>query len=345
MHCVLHIGLHKTGSTSVQLTLSRAREHLDKIGLLYPAKPQQDYSKFVSHHGLAAQISGYDPGGIPAEYMGPTLSELTKQIDARRPEYLILSSETFSTPFEGRAEDSQLIRALLRRETSIAVVVMIRPQTEMIEASYVEGVMSFYNYVPFGEYLRAAITEPFFDYRKRLQAWIGSYKMKFVPLPYGFGVPRNRLTHAILEAGGIPRSITRTLPDTCQVNQNPGAMTIAAMRALVPHMWRLQNDPVRDDLKAFVLAEAEARGWISDRFSGYLPSDMGMVEDRFARLNDEFAKELWNRRWEDVFPSNGETRRRNEIDLTTAPPELLEEFGDFRRKVEDYLATIRQGRG
>src|ERR1700748_1157963 len=109
MHCLVHIGVHKTGSTSFQLAMSRFRWQFSEIGLLYPAQPWLDFDKFVCHHGLAAQVTGRRLDWIPAEYMGPTLEELELAIDDHRPNYIVLSSEEFSQSFARRADENDLI--------------------------------------------------------------------------------------------------------------------------------------------------------------------------------------------------------------------------------------------
>src|SRR5580704_11848393 len=102
MRCLIHIGVHKTGSTAFQITMSRFRWQFGEAGLLYPAASFTDYDKFVCHHGVASELIGQQLDSIPAEYSGPDIDELRRVIDKRKPSYIVLSSEEFSKPFAAR---------------------------------------------------------------------------------------------------------------------------------------------------------------------------------------------------------------------------------------------------
>ncbi len=344
MHCLIHIGVHKTGSTAFQIAMSRFRWQLGELGLLYPAEPFLEFDKFVCHHGLAGKVIGQPLDQVPAEYIGPNIEQLEQAIDESNPNYIVLSSEEFSTPFAGRAEDDPLIKMLLRRGCSISVVAMIRPQVELLQSSYIEGVMAFFNYVKFKEYLALAIAQPFFNYSRRLSPWTSSSKFSFVAVPYTKALQHQRLAETILRAGGIPDEIINAagVSTSGGVNPNPGAMTVAAVRYLVPNLPRLQFDPLRDRLKGFVFEEAERRGWLAVPYRGYSKSDVDHVRKHFQKSNSGFAKRHWGEKWSDVFGVGARSEwKSNELDLETISDSVREELESFGKAIEAHLATMR----
>jgi hypothetical protein len=345
MHCLIHIGVHKTGSTAFQLAMSRSRWQLREIGLLYPAKPYLQFDKFVCHHGLAERMVGQQFDGIYDEYTGLSAEELEQAIEDGKPHYIVLSSEVFSIPFAGRAENDPLIKLLLRRGCSISVVAMIRPQVGLLHSSYMEGVMSFFNYVKFREYMTIAVKLPFFKYSSRLSPWTSSQKISFVAVPYSKVLKHHKLTETILKAGGIPEKIIDAahFSKTERINQNPGAMTIGACRYFIPHLHQLQFDPLRDKLKAFVFEEAERRGWTDVPYQGYTKPDVDYVRKRFQQGNSEFAQRYWGRKWSEVFGiSSRPTWQSNEVDLETISAAVRKEFDSFQQTIEAHLMMMRK---
>jgi hypothetical protein len=342
--CVLHIGVHRTGTTSYQLTMSRARASLLAAGILYPAEPGAPLDKFIAHHGLAGQLTGDPLTTTPAEYRGPTLAQLEAEIDATKPSYLVLSSEAFSMGSKGNVDDSELIKLLVRKGFDITAVAVIRPQVEMLQSAYVEGVMSFFNYIKFLEYIRAAIVDPFFDYSKRLVAWTQSKSVSFVAIPYVNAVDQENLAHAILRGGGIPAKVVEAsaIPRPERLHANPGALTVAAMRWLVPHLYKFQFSSFRDDLREFALQEADRRGWMQTPYQGYTNTAAKIVHDRYGKTNSEFSRKHWNKEWTEIFPQDLKRKRvSNEVDFDTISPSLRLEFEDFRKKLTDHHTSLQ----
>lgn len=341
--CLIHIGVHKTGSTSFQLSLSRVRQQLSDVGVLYPAQPDLLFDKFVAHHRIAATLTGQDFSSEAVEY-GPSLSELESAIRETEHDQLILSSESFSMPFSQNAEESPLVRMLLREGYKITVVALVRPQVELLQAAYVEGVTSFFNYISFAEYLEMAIHDPFFDYPKRLRPWTESGHLTFVAIPYNRKVRSQNLSEIILSAGGISVGsdlIERLKPE--HINQNPGALTIAAIRWFVPHLSELQFDPLRDELKAFILADARRLGWDQEPFHGHTAQTVRQIRGEFKKSNAKFALSSWGRKWSELFARERRKLECNEINLELADPELRRKFNAFRLRVQAHHARLKSG--
>ncbi len=61
---LLHVGAHKTGTTSIQHTLAANRSWLAENGIYYPDPKPFFHSQSVAHHDLAHALAGNSPGQL-----------------------------------------------------------------------------------------------------------------------------------------------------------------------------------------------------------------------------------------------------------------------------------------
>lgn len=87
---VLHIGRHKTGTSSVQRYLSKNREALKRDGVLYPDLGILSGRIEIAHHELALAINRGDTSAIEV-----FLGEIERQQNEANSSTLVLSSESF----------------------------------------------------------------------------------------------------------------------------------------------------------------------------------------------------------------------------------------------------------
>jgi hypothetical protein len=100
MEIIIHVGLHKTGTTTLQNRLFGLREELLGLGILYPATGL--YDNFRAGHALL-------PGCLEAGHaainrsnprrsldIGHYISMLERETERHRPKAVIISSEVFS---------------------------------------------------------------------------------------------------------------------------------------------------------------------------------------------------------------------------------------------------------
>ena len=69
--CYIHVGTHKTGTTSIQRFLALNRERFADAGVLLPRAGCDNSPEYVSHHQLAYELTRsahFDPqyGGLDA---------------------------------------------------------------------------------------------------------------------------------------------------------------------------------------------------------------------------------------------------------------------------------------
>ncbi len=129
---VLHIGTHKTATTTIQNWLARHRRALGRTGFVYP-----DLGPITGHHGLAMQWLDLPaifalPGGPEAAW------ERIARHHAASDATVILSSEEFSRGRPGPGVDFGAIRARFSDYESVEVVCALRDQLSYLQSIYLE---------------------------------------------------------------------------------------------------------------------------------------------------------------------------------------------------------------
>jgi hypothetical protein len=149
----LHIGLHKTGSTSIQYFLSHNRKRLAELGYLYP-------SKRINHCNLASALKKYSENNYYPEW-----EKTIKEIESSNLEKIIISSEVF---VESKTDEiiKRLAEKLKNYQTKI--IVYIRRQDRILESSFTQKVKSGVAYNSLEHYLQKRSSV---NYWEKIDAW------------------------------------------------------------------------------------------------------------------------------------------------------------------------------
>lgn len=164
--CFLHIGTHKTGSTSIQVSLKQSREALARRGYLYPAAGTPPGSH--GQHNIGWQLRGDrrfspEPG---------TIDDLLEEID-RTGLDVVLSSEDLECTTENL---SSLVGKLEERGFAVSIVVYLREQADYAKSLYIELTRHGLDRT-FGEFVAEIVADRkvrwkdwvfYFDYRAML---------------------------------------------------------------------------------------------------------------------------------------------------------------------------------
>ena len=129
---VLHIGTHKTATTTIQDMFHKNAPLLEKHGLIYPR-----IGRVTGHHGLA-----YDWSALPPVYKLDSSSLDAFGWIAReyadRDATVFLSSEEFSRDNPKASVDFAAVRERLAPFDEIEVICVLRTQWQFIQSIYLE---------------------------------------------------------------------------------------------------------------------------------------------------------------------------------------------------------------
>jgi hypothetical protein len=127
--CFLHIGTHKTGTTSIQHVLSRSGSALAEKGYFYPRSGRLE--ELPGHHNLAWEISG----DRRFRQNAGTSDDLIREVKDESAD-IILSSEDFGASLDHEARFSAFISLLESSGFRVTIIVYLRNQIDFLPRVY-----------------------------------------------------------------------------------------------------------------------------------------------------------------------------------------------------------------
>lgn len=122
---IVHAGLHKTGSSSIQVFCNRQTQCLRESGVLYP----NEFNLNGAHHPLVPIVSSCD-----AFQLTQVLAEWKAQCMASGLNKIVVSSEDFEYI---NAPALRVLRECAESaELDLKAIIYIRPQSDLIESQY-----------------------------------------------------------------------------------------------------------------------------------------------------------------------------------------------------------------
>ena len=147
MRATLHIGTHKTETTSIQEACLAAREELLAQGILYPnAGRKQDRVGRARHVVLS-----HARDGSPRQ--ARALQRLFREIDATGAQHLVLSTEGWCSP-KRHAQLVRVVQDLRRAGFEVEAVVFLRNRHRYARSHFREWTQNWRNARPMGRYVQ-----------------------------------------------------------------------------------------------------------------------------------------------------------------------------------------------
>jgi hypothetical protein len=157
--CYIHIGTHKTGTTSIQRLLARNSATLLERGFLYPESGRMDEAH-PGHHNIAWQVTRdrrFD------KRLG-TIDDLAREVRARH-EHVVLSSEDFESAVGGGTGLGDLVARMRSLGFRVTVVLYVRKQWEYLPRVYCT-LLHFGFHEPFERMLECTLERGEFGWRE-----------------------------------------------------------------------------------------------------------------------------------------------------------------------------------
>lgn len=157
--CVLHVGTHRTGTTSLQVALHGAAVELSRRGWLYPAiggPPGAPHG----HHNVAWELTGdrrHDRslGGVEELLAAVERSQLS----------VIVSSEDFGSAVFCGSRLGELVESLRAQGLGVELLVYLRNQIDFARSLYFT-ILNFAVDRPFADYLAEILSTGRFRWRE-----------------------------------------------------------------------------------------------------------------------------------------------------------------------------------
>ena len=180
----LHIGTHKTGTTTLQKFFFKNREVLLQRGLYYPTEGSYFFQEGKNHSLLAHALRSERPEFLP-DNLTFTLEGCVNDIqaDIRKsdaPE-IVISSEHFS--FNSSKEEVERLKNVFDPIASeVHVILYLRRQDHRIESGYSQMIKRGYRVAPFESFIQWMLNAPdqSLDYEKKVKLFADVFGAKNV---------------------------------------------------------------------------------------------------------------------------------------------------------------------
>lgn len=161
----LHVGCHRTGSTSIQAALLASRARLRRLGVLHPRTGLITQAHHAFGYAILAQRSPW--GGLAS--FDDLQSTLAAEIAASRCHSVVMSSELFTDIVDAAAASAEVrdrLRRFLAMFAEVRILCVVRHQLPLLESAYRFEVLWKHTAEQrgFSDYVRQRMAEPHFAY-------------------------------------------------------------------------------------------------------------------------------------------------------------------------------------
>lgn len=307
--CYIHVGPHKTGTTSIQWFLQENSAELLAHGYFVP----ESETKRGAHHALAEALAGLDVG----KHREPLVTRSIEAIAETPAPAIIISSEALEGLFGGRQNTRTFFKRLDELNLQPKIILFPRNQPQWINSSYASTVKSF---------RRSDSFEPAaYGFAASLQArfsrWIElteTHGAELIARPFNKETLLRGVIPEFLHSIGITASHFRDR--AVRRNEAVGPFTVSVarevLRSIGKEMTWLQAKKCKRQLADY----CRQNNCLDTGYCGLSAPLARHVEEQLRSDNDLFAQAMWGKSWADVFaadvtepftPNDFELRRPN----------------------------------
>lgn len=326
--CVIHTGLHKTGTTAVQARLAASAEALRAAGILYPAAGRaKGAHTSPAHHRVAATVLNG-----PADAAGEqAMRDLAAEIAGTPHRALVISSELVSSSLL-KGQPFRVPAYFAALGYRVKLLTYLRQQGDFLVSRYVQQVKTLRETRSFAQFCAPALADPEhqadrIDRAARARGMVAEFR-PFSAALRREGIERPFLTGLLAlcevaegaEAEALAaRLLASPLP---RVNERIGPLDLALRRSIVRG---IENGPSfcpdhRRYVERRIAAALATAGRRSEpRYDVADAAFLAQIEAGFGATNDAFARRVWGMGWHEAFGGAPVPVEPNDIEVTRDP--------------------------
>jgi hypothetical protein len=309
--CYIHIGPHKTGTTSIQWFLKENRAELLKHGYFVP----ESGNIHGGHHQLVRHLCGK---AVP-QHQREAAATVARAIKDTKCRAVVISSENLNDLLVDKDCARQLFSRMEELNLEPKLVFFPRNQSQLVNSRYAEVVKALHRSEPFEAFVQSEIRRPSFRYG-HLIALANAFNLKLIAQPF---------TEETITRGVVPEFLRAVNIDPLRFqdmnirrNQGAGPFTVSVARDVLRSLesegrgltW-LQASRCGKKLTAYL----EEKGLIDSGYCGLTTALARHIETKWRPDNEAFAQEVWGRSWAEVFAVDvGRELEPNDFDI--CPP-------------------------
>lgn len=290
--CYIHVGPHKTGTTSIQWFLRENRAELLKRGYFVPESGNVSGGHHPIVRHLCGQEASYNDKRAAAKFVEALADTLCETV--------VISSEAL----EGLLRAVECANAFFNRIKELSLepklVVFPRNQPQLINSRYVEVVTGFRRSEPFEAFVHKEISHRTFRYSD-LIALAREFDAKLIARPFTGRMVVVGVIADFLQCVGIdPSGFEGT---KIRRNQTAGPFTVSIARdvsRLIANSGRRLTPVQARRCKRKLALYLEHKGLSDSGYCGLSTAVARQIEKHWERDNDVFARQVWQKSWTEV---------------------------------------------
>ncbi|GAP74587.1 hypothetical protein W04_1103 [Pseudoalteromonas sp. SW0106-04] len=293
----LHIGTHKTGSTSIQKTCLENKDELLAQGFHYP-------TSIANSDGNHSALAWFFMGDSRADNID--IEAFKYEINNIGAGNLIISGEEFE--FMGVEDLNQVMEFF--NDYNITIICYLRPQHELIRSEYIEWLKQGLTSDQFSVFWRLQSNLPRFNYELLYNNW----KEKFSNLEFRSFDQAKKLQLGVVEDFFNILNVSSSNIRFCSnQNESPNSKVVKAWLLLArlhelsggkdysiaDYLYNVSRRNERKPLYELLMrvAEIQPLKQHSSKFIGYHPYEAKQCYSRFTLSNEQLFKSLGSNLW------------------------------------------------
>ncbi|MGU3538404.1 hypothetical protein [Methylobacterium sp. A54F] len=309
---IIHIGMPRTGSTSLQEVLARLRPRLPEAGILYPrlAPTGSGPGADVNHQPLGEALDGRRS----RSERRAALARLDAALANTQADTVILSYEDFAVQRPHFRVPATLAEAFGRHGFALEVAMVVKPAFEQLNSAYAHRAQLVQETRTFRAYGQAQWRSGRFDYGALIAPWRAAAEGRVTVIPLRDRRSAEPLLGRIVRDLGLADRLGGLIAGQAEyrTNRSPGPIAVEASRRL--RLQRVHRQVAGHPRRiGHVLDDAAwGRGLDPESFRGDAPEIRARMGERLAASHDRFARAMWGASWDAVVGEAPE-RAPNEL--------------------------------
>jgi len=294
--CYIHVGPHKTGTSSIQWFLQENRAELLKHDYFVP----ESETKHGGHHAIVRRLCGQEI----SDQERSASDKFIRAIIETPAEAIVLSSEALEGLLRTLDYATTFFDQINELNLQPRLVLFPRNQSQWINSSYASVVKSFKRSEPFQDFALAVSQRP----RGNLLPWIelaDRNAAELIARPFTRETIARGVVPEFLRSIGMDSS--KFGPAEIRRNEAAGPFIVALVRNVIrstcgsaKRLTWLQAKRCKAELRRFL----QRTGLADTGYCGLTTALAGQIETLCRADNNAFAQQVWGASWEEIFAAD-----------------------------------------
>jgi hypothetical protein len=296
--CYIHVGPHKTGTTSIQWFLQENRAELLKHGYFVP----EGETKHGAHHAIVQKLCGQELG----DHREAAAAKCIQAIIDTPSEAIVISSEALAAILRNRDHARVFFNRIRELNVEPKLVLFPRNQSQWINSSYCGVVKTFRRCEPFQTFVLGVRRQSGLKFSNWIELAY-AHGAELIARPFNGETIAHGVVAEFLGALGVDSLQFRDAD--IRRNEAAGPFTVGVARGVMRSLsidgtgkqlkW-LQAMRCKNELAAY-LGE---KGLADAGYCGMTTALARHIEEEMRSDNDVFAQRAWGRRWAEIFAAD-----------------------------------------